>query len=455
MNTNTLGEITNLRNRVLENLNSTINDRKIFDAFLKDTYIYSIEGSKMLVVCGSALSKAILQDKYKGLIDTTVNDVSGTDFEVIFASKDEIENKQTTKITSENPSNFFKSCILDPHFTFDNFVVGPSNKEASQAGLIVASSPAKLYNPLFIYGESGLGKTHLLNAIGNYIKSTITSFKILYVTAQDFLYQYLDYVNQTNKNEDLSKYIKTFDVLLLDDVQMLKDKKKTLEFFFDIYQYFLQNKKQIVLTSDRLPSELEGIDTRLVSRFMDGLTVQVTRPDSAMCAEILKKKIVGAGMKIEEFDDDVIAFVAEKFKGSMRELNGALNRMIFIKNIHHAEHVDMNLASEALSNMVDVSDVKGKVTETKILNVVSSYYNLNSTQLTGKLKTGQIAMVRHIAIYLIRDIMDLPLKKIGDIFGGRDHTTIMHSITKVEEMLKEDKQTKAVINELKTKINGK
>lgn len=160
-------------------------------------------------------------------------------------------------------------------------------------------------------------------------------------------------------------------------------------------------------------------------------------------------------MKIEEFDDDVIAFVAEKFKGSMRELNGALNRMIFIKNIHHAEHVDMNLASEALSNMVDVSDVKGKVTETKILNVVSSYYNLNSTQLTGKLKTGQIAMVRHIAIYLIRDIMDLPLKKIGDIFGGRDHTTIMHSITKVEEMLKEDKQTKAVINELKTKINGK
>lgn len=453
MSLNTLSEISTLWQRILQDLSKEL-DKMVYDAFLKDSYIHSIDNDKMIIASNSSLAASILNQQYIDLITGIVHRETGTNFKVIFVNQDEIPSKSPTEFENEGNSNFFKNCILDPQFTFDNFVVGPSNKEASQASLIAASTPGQFYNPLFIYGGSGLGKTHLLNAIGNYVKERTPSMKVLYVTAQDFLYQYLDYVNGDQKNENLSKYIKGFDVFLLDDVQMLKDKKKTLEFFFDIYQYFMQNKKQIVLSSDRLPCELDGIDNRLVSRFMDGLTVQVSKPSTEMCEDILKKKIIGAGLSVEEFDPEVISFIAEKFKSSIRELNGALNRIIFIKNIRHADHINIELTCDALSNLVNVSDAKSRVSEQKILNNVSSYYNLSVNQITGKLKTGSIVNARHIAIYLIRSMLDVPLKQIGELFSNRDHTTIMYSVKKVEKMLTTDHETKVVLDELKKRISA-
>lgn len=449
---NTLNEIQKLWSRTLEDLKKKISDVKVYDAFFKTAYIYSIEGNKLVLACDSKFALTILK-QYADFIKESIDKESGSDFQIIITTQEEIESKPKEKIIEERPV-FFKSSIVDPNYTFDNFVVGLSNKEASQAGLIVSANPGDLYNPLFIFGGSGLGKTHLLNAIGNHIKETKPLKKILCITAQDFLYQYLEYVNNSQKNEDLAGFIKNFDVLLLDDIQMLNDKKKTLEFFFDIYQYFLQNKKLIVLTSDRLPSELTGIDARLVSRFMDGLTVQITQPNSQMCEDILKKKIVGAGLSLDEFDNDVISFVADKFKSTVRDLNGALNRIIFIKNLRHADHIDLDLASEALSSILNVSNGKKTVNEYKILNTVASYYNLSVPQITGKLKTGQIALARHIAIYLIRQQLDLPLKKIGGLFSNRDHTTIMHSVSKVDELLKTNEQYKIAINEIKKRLNG-
>lgn len=454
METKTLNEISILWQKTLQILENEV-DKMIFNTFLKDSYIDTIQGDKIIAVCDSRLSASILNQQYLDLITSVVNKLTGSNFKIIFSSREEIQKTPFKEIETTNDSVFFKNCNLDPNFNFDSFVVGPSNKEASQAGLIVASSPGKFYNPLFIYGDSGLGKTHLLNAIGNYIKEKTPSSKILYVTAQEFLYQYIDYVNGSDHNEQLSKYIKNYDVFLIDDIQMLKDKTKTLEFFFDIYQYFLQNKKQVVLTSDKLPSELNGIDARLVSRFMDGLTVQITKPSVEMCENILKKKIVGANLSLDDFDPEVISLMAEKFKNSIRELNGALNRIIFIKNMQHADKITLDLAYKALNNLLDSKDSKNKLTANKILNTVAAYYNLSVNQITGKLRVAQIVFARHIAIYLIRTLItNMSLDKIGEIFSGRDHTTIIHSVNKVEQLLTTDTQTKLAVEELKSRLKG-
>ena len=454
MNINTLNDMSVLWQKVLHELSKEI-DKTICDSFLNESYIHSIEGDRILVSCNSNLAATILSQQYSDLVNEVVNNITGTNFKVIFINHEELKDNSISEIESRNNRVFFKGCSIDPSFTFDNFVTGPSNKEATQASLFVASAPGKCYNPLFIYGGSGLGKTHLLNAISNFLKERNPSLKILYVTAQDFFYQYVDYVKGQDKNEELSKYIKDHDILLVDDIQMLRGKDKTLEFFFNIFQHFIQNKKQIILTSDKTPNELSGVDARLVSRFMDGLTVQINKPTQEMCENILKKKIVGANLSVDDFDNDVISFMAQKFTSSVRELNGALNRIIFIKNIRHATRVDLDLAYEALGDLISVKDVQNTINEQKILNCVALYYNLSVSQITGKLKTGQIVIARHIAIYLIRNMLDVSLNKIGQIFSNRDHTTIMHSISAVDKMLKTDPETKNVIDALKAKISGK
>ena len=454
MTINTLNDMSVLWQKVLHELSKEI-DKTICDSFLNESYIHSIEGDKILVSCNSNLAATILTQQYSDLVNEVVNNITGTNFKVIFINHEELKDNSISEIESRNNRVFFKGCSIDPSFTFDNFVTGPSNKEATQASLFVASAPGKCYNPLFIYGGSGLGKTHLLNAISNFLKERNPSLKILYVTAQDFFYQYVDYVKGQDKNEELSKYIKDHDILLVDDIQMLRGKDKTLEFFFNIFQHFIQNKKQIILTSDKTPNELSGVDARLVSRFMDGLTVQINKPTQEMCENILKKKIVGANLSVDDFDNDVISFMAQKFTSSVRELNGALNRIIFIKNIRHATRVDLDLTYEALGDLISVKDVQNTINEQKILNCVALYYNLSVSQITGKLKTGQIVIARHIAIYLIRNMLDVSLNKIGQIFSNRDHTTIMHSISAVDKMLKTDPETKNVIDTLKAKISGK
>ena len=326
MTINTLNDMSVLWQKVLHELSKEI-DKTICDSFLNESYIHSIEGDKILVSCNSNLAATILSQQYSDLVNEVVNNITGTNFKVIFINHEELKDNSISEIESRNNRVFFKGCSIDPSFTFDNFVTGPSNKEATQASLFVASAPGKCYNPLFIYGGSGLGKTHLLNAISNFLKERNPSLKILYVTAQDFFYQYVDYVKGQDKNEELSKYIKDHDILLVDDIQMLRGKDKTLEFFFNIFQHFIQNKKQIILTSDKTPNELSGVDARLVSRFMDGLTVQINKPTQEMCENILKKKIVGANLSVDDFDNDVISFMAQKFTSSVRELNGALKEL--------------------------------------------------------------------------------------------------------------------------------
>ena len=453
MNTTTVSQNKELWNNILA-LVSKENDKTIFDAFFRNTSIYKVDGSKIFILCESKLGKEILRDRFANYLSQKINQATSSNYTPIFVTQDDLKDKQKFVDSSTDEPSYFKNSIIDPNYTFDNFVVGPSNSEAQKAALYTATAPGGIYQTLFIYGGSGLGKTHLLSAIGNYIKNTLPEKKVLYFSSQDFLNEYLDFVSGDTRREQLYKFLKSFDVLLIDDIQMLKDKKKTQEFFFNIYEDFRQNHKQICFTSDRLPGELEGIDQRILTRFTSGLSVSITKPDTETCVQILKTKIVASGSDLSTYDDDVLFFMADKFKDSVRSLEGALIRLNFYASINKAEHVDLKLCTEALQSMVDVSDANSKVTEQKILNAVSSYYSLSVSQITGKIKSGNIVNARHIAIYLFRDLLNLPLKKIGAVFSGRDHTTIMHSVEKIDKMLKTDVQTQTAIAELKKRISS-
>lgn len=453
MNTTTVSQNKELWNNILA-LVSKENEKTIYDAFFRNTSIYKVDGSKIFILCESKLAKEILRDRFANYLSQKINQATSSNYTPIFVTQDDLKDKQKFVDSSTEEPSYFKNSIIDPNYTFDNFVVGPSNSEAQKAALYTATAPGGIYQTLFIYGGSGLGKTHLLSAIGNYIKNTTPEKKVLYFSSQDFLNEYLDFVSGDTRREQLYKFLKSFDILLIDDIQMLKDKKKTQEFFFNIYEDFRQNHKQICFTSDRLPGELEGIDQRILTRFTSGLSVSITKPDTDTCVQILKTKIVASGSDLSTYDEDVLFFMADKFKDSVRSLEGALIRLNFYASINKAEHIDLKLCMEALQSMVDVSDAKSKVTEQKILNAVSSYYSLSVSQITGKIKSGNIVNARHVAIYLFRDLLNLPLKKIGAVFSGRDHTTIMHSVEKIDKMLKTDVQTQTAIKELKKRISS-
>ena len=430
-------------------------DKKIFDAFFSMTTIKEVRENQIYVLCPSYLVRDILNDKYKEYIKSKIYDVTSSDYELILLSPEDVSSLKADHFEQVNTEpEFFKNSIIDPNFTFDNFVVGPSNREAQIASLSVATCPGSMYQTLFIYGGSGLGKTHLLYAIGNYIKETLPDKKVLYCSSSDFFSEYVDFLNSDNKKEQLFTFLKKFDVLMIDDIQMLSNRKRTQEFFFSVYEDFRQNHKQLCVTSDKLPGDLIGIDSRIVTRFTSGLSVPITKPNSETCKEILIKKIEATDLDINRYDKEVINFMAEHFKDSIRSLEGALVRLNFYASMNKTQKIDLNFALEALQGLVNCESVKNSITENKILDVVAAYYSLSVKQITGKLKPSNIALARHVAIYLIRDMLDLPLKKIGALFSNRDHSTILHSIEKVEKMLKDDKQTKIAIDEIKKRISS-
>ncbi len=448
----TITELKTLWDRVLNKMKESLNDDMIFETFFKDSSIYKIEGSRMTILVGSEFSRSIIEKKYLSDLQEIVLQVTETNFALDLVVESEIKSTITAPV--EQPKMvFFANSILNPKFTFDSFVVGPSNREAQQAALMIASNPGKFYNPLFIYSNSGLGKTHLLHAIGNYVKSHNPNLKVLYISSDDFIDEYIRYVRGDKESDNLKDYFKSIDVLLVDDIQFLAGKDKTQEMFFFIFNALVNANKQIVLTSDRHPTELKGLEDRLVTRFSSGLNTSIAQPDIETNIAILKKKIIVNELEISKFGDDVLNFLAENFGNNVRNLEGALNRLIFYAiNMKQSNKIDLELALEALSNTLNVKDAKKKLDETRIIHEVADYYNLTPSQLTGKTRTSEISLARHIAIYLCREILDMPFTKIGICFGGKDHSTIMSAVKKVEKELKTSEQMKTVIKELKARL---
>ena len=452
-----LSEITNLWDRALIKIEQRLGEKQLFDSFFVGSYILEIKQNTIVVVVNSALAARLIRQKYYDIVVDVIKELTESNFELDFILESDIESQaKDISVTTQKKQAYFPDAVVNPSLTFDNFVVGSFNREASQASLVVAANPGKMFNPLFIYSNSGLGKTHLMHAVGNYIcKNSKPGARILYITGNDFVDEYVKYVRGEKESEDLKSYICGFDVLLFDDVQLLANKSKTQEMFFFIYEKFINSQKQIIITSDKQPNELSGLEDRLITRFTHGLTVHIDEPDQNTCVEILRKKIEANGLDLNKFDDSVLYFFADKFSKSVRELEGALNRLIFYTvTMKQTDRITMDVASEAVQTLVGGKGFATQLNEQKIINVVADYYNLTPSQLTGKIRTGQIALARHIAMYLIRNTLDIPLKKIGDMFGGKDHTTVMSGIQKVDKGLKTDEDLRTAVEDLKKRLKA-
>ena len=451
---NTLSEITQLWDKSLLKIKERLNDDKIYDYFFADSFIHQINGDTIVIVVNSATAVQLFKTKYKDLISDVISDLTETSFNLDFIEQGEIKSLQSTSTPVVKKVEYFKDSHLNPNLTFDSFVVGPFNREASQASLLVARNPGKMFKILFIYSHPGLGKTHLLHAIGNHILTEGNpNTKILYISANSFVEEYVKFARGEHENESLKDYICNFDVFLFDDVQLLSNKEKTQEMFFSIYEKLINDGKQIVITSDRQPNEISNLEERLVSRFNQGLVIEIKEPDKNTCVHILEKKIESNGLDISKFDESVLYFFADKFSKNVRELEGALNRLIFhIVNLSNADSVTLEVAAEAVQGLIGGNSIATQLNEQKIINTVADYYSLIPSQITGKIRTGQIALARHIAIYLIRQNLDIPLTKIGEMFGGKDHTTIMHAIKHVETELKTNPDMKEAISILQKQI---
>lgn len=452
----TISEKRQIWDRVLIGIQNEIMDPRIFDSFFNNSYIYSISGDTIVVSVNSKLAANLISTKYNDLISEVVAQTTQSKFKLVFMPESEIQ-ASATPVTEkvEEKKQFFVNSFINPKHTFDSFVVGQCNREASQASLMIASNPGKLFNPLFIYSQSGLGKTHLLHAIGNYIKENTPRLKVLYISTDDFVDEFVRSVRGDREIEELRDFFKIVDVLLIDDIQFLADKNKTADMFFNVFNTMINLGKQVVLTSDRHPNDLKGLEARLVTRFNAGLSINIQEPDKETLLSILKMKIEANNLDITNFDDDVLDFIAEKFSKNIRELEGAINRLLFYSiNIKQSKHIDLPLAIESVSSIINVKETERMLSEERIIEVVADYYNLTVSQLKGNVRTSQLALARHISMYLIRTMLDVPFKKIGQTFGGKDHSTVMSAVEKVESNLKTNPQLSQAIHEIQNRLKN-
>lgn len=334
---------------------------------------------------------------------------------------------------------------FNPKYTFENFVVGKRNQMAASAAKAVADTPSHAFNPLFIYGTVGLGKTHLMHAIGNQLKHERPDLKVLYVSCDRFRNELIESIGR-NKTQEFREKYRLLDVLLIDDIQYIVNQTSTQEEFFHTFNDLYLNNKQIIISSDRPAKEISPLEERLRTRFVSGMVADIQPPDLELRIAILKKKAQAKGIILS---DEVLNMIAAKVEDNIRELEGLLERVIYFAQLSE-KLIDADLAREALGHYTD--DLKGAVTEDLIIDTVCSYFNTDRASLIGKKKTKELVEPRQVCIYLIYEFLSLPLVKIGQLFGGRDHTTIMHARNKIDDAVKEGGKTAIQIKDLKNMI---
>ena len=442
-------KLNNIWEEVLLSLKSKLQDNNIFNTFFQDSKLYEIKDDTAYISVKTKFAKELLESRYLTIIEMTLEEISKSSYNCVITIENEnnIYNVKETKSTND----VFVS-NLNNNYTFENFVVGPSNQEAQSAALTAALEPGKFYNPLFIYGKSGIGKTHLLHAIGNYIRyKSNQETKVYYISSADFLDDYVNAIRDNTINE-LKESFKQMDVLLIDDIQFLSGKDKTNEMFFHIFNHLINHRKQIVITSDRSPNELKGLEERLVSRFASGLSVCIQNPEYETSLEILKKKVENQNISSKVIKEDVLSYIALKYSKDIRQLEGALNRLIFYAESFKKQTkiIDLDLAQEALKGLVvNQNNNSNALTIDKIKMAVSDYYKISTSQLSASIRVSNISNARHIAMYLCRNLLDVPFIKIGEEFGGRDHSTVINACEKVEKLLKNDPNFKHAIEDIK------
>jgi len=422
-----------------------------FSTWILPIEIYSadMEGVTFIVPTDNHIN--ILNKKYTLAIRNAILRETGINLRIHYTTKDKAAAAVPEKQQKDDSYEYLmEKAHLDPRYTFDSFVVGSNNKFAHAASLAVAEAPGEIYNPLFIYGGVGLGKTHLMHSVAHFVLKNNQDAKILYVTSEKFTNELIDAIRNKNNistTEFREKY-RNNDILLIDDIQFIIGKESTQEEFFHTFNALYEAKKQIIISSDRPPREIETLEERLRSRFEWGLTVDIQQPDYETRMAILRKKEELEGYNI---DNEVIKYIASNVKSNIRELEGALTKIVALSKLNNRE-INIELAEEALKDLISPNAVK-EVTPQLIINVVSEHFGINSLDIIGQKRSKELVFPRQIVMYLCGEMTTESLQSIGKALGGRDHTTIIHGTKKIASELKDDENLKNTIDILKKKIN--
>lgn len=424
-----------------------------FSAWLEPLEVYKVEGNVVtIVVTNGSMALNYINKKYLLPLQVAIIETTGEDYEISLVLPEDIKEEipEPAPISDSTLNGNIVKAGLNPRYTFDTFVVGSNNKMAHAASLAVAESPGEAYNPLFIYGGVGLGKTHLMHSIAHFVLQKNPNAKVLYVTSETFTNELIDSIRNGN-NSTMSKFREKYrdiDVLLIDDIQFIIGKESTQEEFFHTFNALHGAKKQIVISSDKPPKDMEILEDRLRSRFEWGLIVDISSPDYETRMAILRKKEELDGYSI---DNEVIEYIARNVKSNIRELEGSLNKIMAYANLEKSE-INLALAEKVLKDIISPNE-KRVITPELITDIVADHFDLTPADIIGNRRNSQIAFPRQIVMYLCRHMTDSTLKIIGQYLGGRDHTTIMNGINKIEAELETSESTREVIDILRKKIN--
>lgn len=422
-----------------------------FSTWIKPLEVYEVNGNVITIIVRDQLTLQHIEKKYKFYLQVTINEVAGIDdCEIKFIIPENVPSKKeipTPKLKTQ--SDRCKEARLNPRYTFDTFVVGSNNEFTHRAALSVAEAPGESFNPLFIYGGAGLGKTHLMHSIAHHVIENNKDSKVIYVTSEEFTIEVIENIRhgEAAMKKFRDKY-RNVDVLLIDDIQFIIGKDSTQMEFFHTFNTLHSAGKQIVISSDKPPKDMEILEERIKTRFSWGLTTEIRNPDFETRMAILHKKEELDGCSI---DNKVIEYIAENVKSSIRELEGALTKVIALSKLEQKE-ISIDLAAEALKDIISPNNKK-VITHESIISIVSDHFSVTPADLAGNKRSKNIVVPRQIAMYLCRELLDTSLKEIGKSLGDRDHTTIMHGIEKVEAELQTNKDIEKQIDILKKKIN--
>ena len=424
-----------------------------FSAWLEPLEVYKVEGNVVtIVVTNGSMALNYINKKYLLPLQVAIIETTGEDYEISLVLPEDIKEEipEPAPISDSTLNGNIVKAGLNPRYTFDTFVVGSNNKMAHAASLAVAESPGEDYNPLFIYGGVGLGKTHLMHSIAHFVLQKNPNAKVLYVTSETFTNELIDSIRNGN-NSTMSKFREKYrdiDVLLIDDIQFIIGKESTQEEFFHTFNALHGAKKQIVISSDKPPKDMEILEDRLRSRFEWGLIVDISSPDYETRMAILRKKEELDGYSI---DNEVIEYIARNVKSNIRELEGSLNKIMAYANLEKSE-INLALAEKVLKDIISPNE-KRVITPELITDIVAEHFDLTPGDIVGNKRNSKVVFPRQIVMYLCRHMTDTTLKNIGQYLGGRDHTTIMNGINKIEAELETSESTREVIDILKKKIN--
>ena len=414
-----------------------------YDTWIKELEIQSMNNGNVVLLISTNFNRDTVEARYHSLLVNTFNYLTNKECSITILSKEELESQPNNFINKVESVNYGSlNPTLNPKYTFDSFVVGNNNRFAHAASLAVAEAPATSYNPLFIYGGVGLGKTHLMHAIGNEILRNNKNANILYVTSENFTNQLINAIKD-NKNEQFRNKYRNIDVLLIDDIQFIAGKERVQEEFFHTFNTLHENGKQVIISSDRPPKDINLLEDRLKSRFEWGLIADISNADYETRLAILRKK---AQLDTIIIDDSILANIANSIDTNIRELEGALNKLVARSCLINSP-ITMEMSEWAINEIVSSKDKV--ISSSFIQETVAKYFNIDAKDLAGAKRSNDVVFPRQIAMYLCRTVPQLSLPQIGKDFGNRDHTTVMHACSKIEKEMKENKNTKLIVESVK------